>query len=295
MNVELLIEHTTRYAYQRPVQLAPMTVRLRPRENGRRNLLEHRMEILPEPEGRSEGVDLFGNAVHLLWFASDFHRELSVRILSKVHAPPFNPFEYVVTDPSVLQLPARYERQTEALRPYLNRIQSHPAVDGVAAWHREKSSNQTHRFLQDLNTHLATNFQYVVRPDGAPKPPADTLAEGAGSCRDLAVLMMDLCRAVGLASRFVSGYCYQGPEIFHHHLHAWVEVFLPGAGWRGYDPSAGLVTAETYVPVAAGPAAADAAPMEGRFGASGYVDSTLETSVNVELAETSSPQPTAEG
>ena len=236
-------------------------------------------------------MDLFGNAVHLLWFASQFHRELSLRVVSRVEAPPFNPFDYLITDPAVLHLPATYGPKADPLAIYLARIQSHPAVDGVAAWHREKSSNQTLRFLQDLTAHLAENFQYVVRPEGPPKPPADTLAEGAGSCRDLAVLMMDLCRAVGLASRFVSGYCFQGPEIFHHHLHAWVEVYLPGAGWRGYDPTAGLATAETYVPIAAGPTPVDAAPVEGRFGATGHVDSTLESRVEVRQADT----PTATG
>lgn len=128
---------------------------------------------------------------------------------------------------------------------------------------------------------LHRDFQQVVRLTGEPLPPGKTLRRKEGACRDLAVLFIDLCRSLGIAARFVSGYKYDPGAKDSFELHAWAEVFLPGAGWRGYDPSLGLAVADTHVALASGPGAAEAAAVTGTYRGS-EVLSNLTYKVNIE-------------
>jgi transglutaminase-like putative cysteine protease len=118
-------------------------------------------------------------------------------------------------------------------------------------------------FLSELNQRIYCTCKYYVRETGAPLPPGITWSQQAGSCRDLAVLFMAACRAVGLACRFVSGYQEGDPDTPERDLHAWAEVYLPGAGWRGYDPTQGLVTSDRHIPLVASAWPGQAAPVSG--------------------------------
>jgi transglutaminase-like putative cysteine protease len=142
-------------------------------------------------------------------------------------------------------------------------------------------------FLSALSRRIAERCRPAIRLQGDPQPPAFTLREGTGACRDLSVLFIDACRAVGLAARFVSGY-YGGPSAAdRRYLHAWAEVFLPGAGWRGFDPLQGLAVADRHVAVAAGAQPRDAAPITGTLGG-GDTPADLEVDLKIESTEAAS-------
>ncbi|MBM3277498.1 MAG: transglutaminase family protein [Candidatus Handelsmanbacteria bacterium] len=137
----------------------------------------------------------------------------------------------------------------------------------------------TLRFLRSLNTHLHQHWGQLFRADGDPWHPERTLLERQGACRDLAVLFMAACRCQGLPARFVSGYQADAPLEEAHQLHAWAEVYLPGAGWRGYDPAQGLTVAERHVALAAGPTYELGRPTEGTFRCTGAL-STLKAQIS---------------
>jgi len=157
--------------------------------------------------------------------------------------------------------------------------------DTVTAFAVELSlavNRDTLRFLNDLNRHLFTDFIHMHRETGAPQSPAYTLQSHRGACRDLAVLFVDCCRSEGIAARFVSGYQKGDLQSEERHLHAWPEVYLPGAGWRGYDPTHGEAIADTHVTIAAAAHSRDTMPVSGSFngeGATSMLDYTLEIQV----------------
>src|SRR5581483_10726230 len=120
-------------------------------------------------------------------------------------------------------------------------------------------------FIAHATDYIHREFHHVVRVQGEALPAYKTLRRREGACRDLAVLLVDICRAMGLAARFVSGYKFDPDSRDAHELHAWTEVYLPGAGWRGYDPSWGLAVADLHIPIAAAPSPLEAAPVSGTF------------------------------
>jgi transglutaminase-like putative cysteine protease len=160
------------------------------------------------------------------------------------------------------------------------------SVTSFAESVRREVHAKTIPFLTTLNQRIAQRCRPAVRLEGDPQSPAFTLREGTGACRDLAVLFIDACRAVGLAARFVSGY-YGGPtQVEQRYLHAWAEVFLPGAGWRGFDPLQGLAVADQHVPVAAAATPQAAAPIDGSLRRSG-VAATLDVDLQIDAADAS--------
>ncbi len=223
---------------------------------------------------------MFGNAALQVSFAG-LHTVLTLQIESRVETLLVNPFDYLTLDPNVVALPAQYEqRVASALWPYLYRQELDPSVNAWASQAAAAVGYQTQPFLLKLTEQISSQHQSVTRHLGAPHTPAHTLATGSGACRDLAVLLMDACRSQGIASRFVSGYVYEPNRTDHNELHGWAEVYLPGGGWRGYDPSLGIAVADAHVPVAAAPEAAWTNPADGfYFGTGG--DSTIEYEVRI--------------
>jgi transglutaminase-like putative cysteine protease len=159
----------------------------------------------------------------------------------------------------------------------------------VADWAREMAgevANVTNDFLMHLADTIHHGFHHVGRPDGDPMTPEETLAGRSGACRDTAMLYVAACRSLGLAARFVSGYSmHHPPEVSEHELHAWAEVYLPGGGWRGYDPSLGLAVADGHVVLAAAPDHRLAAPVSGSYRGTG-VASSMRYTVELRTAET---------
>ena len=273
------IFHEIKYEYSKPVFFDPHSFFLRPRQDEHHRLLRFEMKIDPEPALQWPLTDWFGNNPTGAWFQGvwEFMR---VRVESEVEIVHPNPFDYVLEEP-FLQLPARYpESAKKHLSIYLK--ESFPVVpafkdfsDGVAA----ASEGWTTQFLTGLCRTLHSSFKKLYRPDGGPWPAAMTLERREGSCRDLTVLFIECCRVQGLAARFTSGYfCDPGIENGRPELHAWAEVYLEGAGWRGFDPTAGLVCGECHVPLASADEARQVSPVQGRFRGND-VASRMETRV----------------
>lgn len=264
------ISHTTRYKYDKEVFLEPHTVRLRPKSNAAQRLVEFDMEVSPEPAGRADIVDLSGNDGASLWFTG-MHDSLTIRTESVVETLRTDPFGFLITDESVATLPAEYlDYMSTSLMPYRTRS-SEPGgkIDSFVDSVIDEADDDTLRFLAALNSRIYSEFEQTIRRDGAPFPAEVTLLARKGACRDFAVLFIEACRTVGLAARFVSGYRAVGDEAGERELHAWAEVYLPGGGWRGYDPSEGLAVADSHVSVSSGVAPGDTAPVTGSYRGTG--------------------------
>lgn len=267
--VRLSILHETNYRFSRPVFLEPHTFRFHPRTDGGQRPLAFDLAIDPAPAGCKQLLDALGNVVTCAWFSGQTDA-LRVRSTCEVETFRDNPFGFLVTDPAALELPVRY---AEPLKCHLDLCLGGSEVhQDVARWTKglvEETGAETLGFLSRLTQRVQSTCNWVVRHEGDPHAAERTLADGEGSCRDLAVLFMDACRSVGLAARFVSGYNRGDPGSHEHELHAWAEVYLPGGGWLGYDPSQGLAIGNEHVVVAAGPTPRDAAPISGTLRGTG--------------------------
>ena len=222
------------------------------------------LAVQPEPQGRSDFVDLDGNNLIKLWFDQPTE-ELSIQILAKVETSCTNPFNYLL-EPWAISLPFDYPSSLlRQLEPYLKSsgFVSDGAASALAQDILVATQGNTLDFLFTLNQRIYQECEYVTRESGAAFPPGITWRNKQGSCRDYTVLFMEVCRAMGIAARFVSGYQEGDPEQQSRDLHAWVEVYLPGAGWRGYDPTLGLIVSDRHIPLAASAIPAYAAPVEG--------------------------------
>jgi transglutaminase-like putative cysteine protease len=282
--VELEITHTTRYEFSEPVFLDPHLLRFQPRADGGQALLEFELEIDPAPVGQSSQLDAAGNAVTSAWFAG-LHDSLAITARSVVAMQRDNPFDYL-PDASRMQLPVYYGDEADALRPYLRRAEV-PEVGGdevavFAARMRAAAGGELLPLLGSLNQTMFGRLALIRREEGDAWSSSQTWREKCGACRDLAWLFVDVCRAAGVAARFVSGYedSVLGREAYD--LHAWAEVYIPGGGWRGYDPARGLAVGQQHVAVAAAATPSGAAPVVGTFRGGSSVSSTIETEVHVD-------------
>lgn len=258
------IHHETTYTYDRPVILAPHLLRLRPRSDGWQTLEEFILKITPEPIGVGEAIDLDGNTTIQVWFDREITR-LEIRAESVVETRVSNPFQYLL-EPWANRLPFDYPSSLQRqLQPYLQPYGAigDPAVSELARDLLYETDNNPIAFLAALNHRVYTECEYTIRPDGEPWPPGITWTKRQGSCRDFVVLFMDVCRAVGLATRFASGYQEGDPDGGDRDLHAWVEVYLPGGGWRGYDPTHGLAVSDRHIALVSSPIPAYCAPVVG--------------------------------
>lgn len=274
------IAHTTRYRYGRAIQLGPHVFRMRPRCDGTQRVLAHRLRVQPRPVGWSDCVDLDGNAVAQTWFDVTTDSLMVIGMFT-VETLRTNPYDFLIS-PEMARLPVGYTADEDyAVARYRRRLAPNDAVDAFAQALRREVDAQTVPFLGTLARRIAERSRPAIRLEGEPHPPAQTLREGTGACRDLTVLFIDCCRAVGLAARFVSGYAGGPTARAQRYLHAWAEVYLPGAGWRGFDPLQGLAAAEQHVAVAASAEPNGAGPIEGAL-RTGAVESRMETDVRIE-------------
>lgn len=276
------VTHTTTYCYSQPICLDPHTLRLRPRDDGTQRLLHFHMQIEPQPAGVSEGRDQEGNATTYTWFEGKTN---SLRVITgfALETLRSNPFDYLLSDPSAQTLPLRYVDDLQlALVPYCTRATSNDLVAQFATDIAYEVGGQLLPFLATLNQRIYDLCLQIVREQGDPQPPEVSLTQRQGSCRDLAVLFIDACRVLGIAARFVSGY-HEGEAEQEKRLHAWAEVYIPGGGWRGYDPTADLAVADRHVAVASGLTPRHAAPITGSFRGSGVV-STMQTDIQLHVS-----------
>ena len=260
----ITVRHRTTYTFDAPVFLEPHVIRLHPRAGAAARLVDFGLDIEPAPAVRAENLDLDGNVVTHAWFEG-LTGTLAVRTHATVETLSTDPFRFLAVDAD-RSLPYAYPPDlAERLRPCRSAPDAaHPAVRELALDVARESSRNPLTFPLDLARRLHEQFTLERRPEGPPLAPLETVARRRGACRDLAVLFIDCCRAMGLAARFASGYALtdNGDP---NDLHAWAEVYLLGGGWRAYDPSYGVAVADRHVTVAAAPEPRDAAPVTGTF------------------------------
>jgi transglutaminase-like putative cysteine protease len=264
MRVEIV--HVTRFRYSQPVFCEPLTIRLRPRENAFQRLIDFQVTLEPKPAGIADILDAEGNAVMLAWFNGATDR-VTVHTHSAVELRLTNPFQFLLASRGQ-SLPCEFtpdERRWLHFYQMPDATAVAPTVRTLAESVRHEVKGSTVAFLSHLAERLREHFKLTPRTVGPPWPAERTLAQRSGACRDLAVLYNEACRAVGLPARFVSGYQIDEPDESPHQLHAWSEVFLPGAGWRAFDPSLGLAVADRHVALAAARTPDGAGPTHGSF------------------------------
>jgi len=258
------VVHTTRYRYDAPVHLEPHTFRLCPRQDGAQRVLRYELAIAPAPAGRTDGLDHEGNVITQSWFTGPL-QVLEVRSTFEVETLRDNPFDFLLA-------------QADRVLPG---GESSGPVAGFAQSIAASANGQTMPFLTALTRSIFQNVRQVVRRAGQPHPAEVTLEAREGSCRDLAVLFCDACRAVGVTARFVSGYERDASLQENGEMHAWAEVYLRGGGWRGFDPSRGLAVAQTHVAVAASADPRLAAPVTGTY--RGAATSAMDFEISVQV------------
>lgn len=271
------IRHRLSFTYVSPALLGPQSLRLRPREDGSQRVLDYHLSVSPLPSLLSPCLDEHGNIETRAWFLGPAP-SLQIVAESTVETLRPNPFDFILETDWALPWGGRLSMERPGLAPCLSGAVE-PEAAGLAKALAQEAGSDPLAFLLRLNQWLNQKLTYELRPEGAPQSAAETLHRGRGACRDLTVLFCAAARSLGIPARFVSGYHEGDPDIRRKELHAWAEVFLPGAGWRGFDPSSGLVCADRHVALAASPDPAGAAAISGRFGAA-VAGSRLEADVD---------------
>lgn len=277
------IKHLITYHYSAAVSLEPHVLYLNPRKSSLLTINSFALDINPKPVQISKNLDPEGNVQNILFFKEPTNF-LQIEMNAVVETTEFNPFDFVYFPFDSKTLPINYTHSYQkTLSPYLGEEGVSNLVEQTARQIASQVKWNTSSFLSELNEFIFKQFAYEIREEGAPNSAEYTLVNRRGSCRDYAVLFSALCRALGLATRFVSGY-YVGVAPVDvpnqtHHLHAWVEVYLPGGGWRGYDPTQHEVVAGNHIPLAASCLPEEITPVFGSF--RGSATSELITEVSI--------------
>lgn len=275
----LSVEHTLHYSYSNPVSLSPHTIYLTPKASPNQEITSFQLEIEPIPNIIHKNIDLEGNAQSVAFFNTQTDR-LSFRARVEMVSNEVNPFHFIYFPFGAEMLPFKYpDKELDLLQPYLTDEGVTTLIDQFARQIASEADWKTTDFLTRISKYIRYNFFYEKRLEGAANSPEATLISRKGTCRDYAVLMIAACKALGLAARFVSGYCY-GSELQAHELHAWVEVYLPGAGWRGFDPTEGRIVDFHYIALASSVQAELINPIRGGF--RGNAVSSLNAFVDIQ-------------
>ncbi|MBD2230410.1 transglutaminase family protein [Phormidium tenue] len=282
------IRHLTRYCYQQPVTLRPHTLRLRPRSDGAQQLRHFTLEVTPKPTQQSAIADTDGNSTVGLWFAPHSIEQFEIITTAEVETYRTNPFDYLA-EPWATTLPLDYPTSLRTtLLPYLASASAPalgPGVVDLAQALAHQVEGNVGLFLTALVGRIYETCKYTNRPTGAPWPGSITWGKKLGSCRDFAVLFMEACQAVGIAARFVSGYEQGDSASRDRDLHAWAEAYVPGGGWRAFDPTHGLAVSDRHIALVASPFPAQTLPISGTTQEGSQVGSSLETEIRVEVLE----------
>jgi uncharacterized protein (DUF2126 family)/transglutaminase-like putative cysteine protease len=275
MAIRVALNHQTVYRYDRLVALDSHVIRLRPAPHCRTPVLSYSLKIQPQDHFLNWQQDPYSNYLARLVFPSPT-TELRVEVDLIAELTVLNPFDFFVENYAD-QYPFRYDAVlARELLPFLETQPAGPRLQALIDSSRRNSIRSVD-YLVEINARLKKAIGYVIRMEPGIQTPEETLTLGRGSCRDTAWLMVQLLRHLGLAARFVSGYLIQltadvkaldgpsGPTADFTDLHAWAEVYLPGAGWVGFDPTSGLLAGEGHLPLACAADPITAAPITGSF------------------------------
>lgn len=279
--MKLRVVHSTKYSYSEPVQLNVHLLKLIPQMRSYYAVQQKEIHVSPHPVGLVTRTDVENNLYYQTWF-SGLTQELSIHLSYTLSLEPFNPFGFII-DAAFQRVGNRFVYEAvekTMLAPYLLLPEGSIKMDAYMQRLLQRFPSVVD-FLVALVEEIHAYWKYEVRHEVGVWEPGFTFEEKKGSCRDLAWMLVHLLRSCGLAARFVSGYAFN-PELEEgHELHAWTEVYLPGAGWVGLDPSLGLLTDHHYIPLACSAFVALAAPVLGNYG--GTADSYLETFVSLSV------------
>jgi uncharacterized protein (DUF2126 family)/transglutaminase-like putative cysteine protease len=280
LSIRVALHHETRYGYDRVVELSPHVVRLRPAPHCRTPILSYSLRVQPSEHFINWQQDPFGNYQARLVFPKPA-RELVVDVALLAELTVNNPFDFFL-EKDAEHFPFAYAPLLKHdLLPYLQTAPFGPRFAAFVETARSRIATPGRRVIDvlvDLNRHVQQSLKYDIRMEPGVFAPEETLVRGHGSCRDFAWLLVQTLRQLGLAARFVSGYSIQlsadekplrgpaGVERDMADLHAWAEVFLPGAGWIGFDATSGLLAGEGHIPLACTPDPETAAAITGSFG-----------------------------
>jgi uncharacterized protein (DUF2126 family)/transglutaminase-like putative cysteine protease len=275
MAIRVALNHKTEYHYDRAVTLFPQVIRLRPAPHCRTPVLSYSLNVHPKPHFLNWQQDPFSNYQARVVFPAPVERfQVEVDLVAELTA--INPFDFFVEE-YAQEYPFRYaDELRDELSPYLHTEPAGPGLTELVSQARREKI-RINDFLVDVNRHLSRAISYIIRMEPGVQTCEETLTRGKGSCRDTAWLLVQLMRHLGVAARFASGYLIQltadekplegpaGPTKDFTDLHAWTEVYLPGAGWVGLDPTSGLLAGEGHLPLACSPHPVGAAPITGSF------------------------------
>jgi len=273
MTIRVALNHRTSYNYDKLISVNPQMVRLRPAPHCRTPILSYSLKVEPSEHFCNWQQDPHGNFIGRFVFPKKTRR-LSVTVDLVADMTVINPFDFFIEDWAE-NFPFKYDPGLEReLRPFLETedfgLKFKKFIAGI-----DRKKTHIVNFLVELNRLCQEEVKYLIRLEPGVQTPEETLVKGSGSCRDSAWLLVQVVRQLGLAARFVSGYLIQlapdqksldgpsGTEIDFTDLHAWTEIFVPGAGWIGLDPTSGLLAGEGHIPLAATPDPSSAAPITG--------------------------------
>ncbi|MDD5262229.1 MAG: transglutaminase family protein [Methylacidiphilales bacterium] len=288
--MKLNVQHSTTYQYDEKVAFTPHKILLRPREDPHIRVCEFHIQTFPQSDLKWSR-DAFENSIATAYFTGE-SRQLLIQAGMTVELLQDNPFDFII-EPYAATHPFQYNGdELEALQGYLSNTGMECA--SLDAWIQSTMTtlpDQTLQLLTTLNRAIYEKIQYRRREESGVQSPDETLRLNSGSCRDLASLFMAACHSLGLATRYVSGYLYAPEEPGKSSnraagsMHAWAEVYLPGAGWKGFDPTNGVLATNFFIPVAVSTRPAWTSPIQGAYSKSHPVDSQLIAEVSVTRLE----------
>ncbi|WP_411870176.1 transglutaminase family protein [Vulcanococcus limneticus] len=281
------LTHRFEYRYSAPVLLGPHRFCLRPRPQGFQRVLDYRLEVSPEPSQLYDLLAASGDTVTRARFLGESDHFL---VVAHSEVETFSqPLITACLDEDMARLPVSIGRLNpdllSNLQGWLPNGQHDPAAVDLAQEALMGCDQRSLNFLQQLIEVIQDRVKYTERHVGPAWPAGRTLKERVGSCRDLAVLMIEACRSVGLPARFVSGYHLLEPRPARYDLHAWTEVYLQGAGWRGFDASGQGAVDERYIPLATSSRSDLSAAISGTFSGPPGVESSLDWSIEADILD----------
>jgi len=277
------ISHTTEYSYDESVGFTPQLIRLFPRMDDRIRMTDYELQVFPK--GDLYWLrDPYDNAI-AKYFTTERSKQLSVTVTAKIEHRQQTAFDFLL-DSHAIQFPFGYtDSELATLQAYLSKAED-PLLKDWLTSAEFTPERQTTPYLTQLVQQIYQSLTYRRRDEPGIQTPHETLQRRSGTCRDYAVLLMELCNVLGLASRFVSGYLYassddsatQGADA----LHAWTDVYLPGAGWRGLDPTNGIWCSHSHIPLAVSRQPLETTPIEGSYCADHPVSSRMKTLLKIQ-------------